>query len=145
MAFVPPTRPTPANYWTNADWWASWPGSVPAPSATFDVQLRSNTRTALGFQGQPHLPIFGLCLPPGYAWFNPVFATSEWWYYLDVWEVPAGSGNWYFASEYFTVAGGFMNSNSQATLIASHFIEGALYSTLAHWPYVPAWNFVTNF
>jgi len=142
MAFIVPTMPIQANIWSNADWWATWPGAVNTPTfADVQCQLRSSLKFATRLDQPMSLTgVEEVVLPAFTDVRYPLPSTSEWLRFTDMMEVPKNSGRYYHVIGVVDVAKGFTNEYRLAIVQPTVGWEGTEFSGgKPNWPYAPAW------
>jgi len=142
MAFVLPTFNLSVNWFAQNNWagsWAKGTGPVPPPDNTWSAQLRPPGKylSPVSFLDVPSLE--ELVLPKGTNVLLPSAVTSEWQYWCDMMEIPAGTGRYYFVVDVFDTAKGFGNEYRTAVVAATTIFESPYFNFLPNWPYAPGW------
>lgn len=140
MAFIVPTFNIQCNIWRHTQWVTTWPPIVAAPSiANQDCQLRGYTKnlTVNPFVIASNLE--ELVLPKGTDIRGPALNTTEYEFWMEVVEVPSGSGRYYLVLAVADQAKGFSNEYRSAAITPTWTYEGTVYNAYPHWPWTPAW------
>ena len=144
MAFLKPTFNLLINWWSNATWRSNGPyppgTAVPPPDATYQGQLRYPQRAPAQFSLTEGYLKADVLFDVGTDVENPVFNSSEYQYWMDVLEVPAGSGRYYFVESTEETGAGFSNEYTHCVACASWVWDGPfLQGSSPRAPYAPAW------
>lgn len=143
MAFVPPTFNLSVNHWYFSNWNPAWnkgAGGVPGPDQIFNAQLRAPKQIGLLAPNVQFPCVMELLLEYDIGINAPSPSTSEYWYWMDKVEVPAGSGMFYFVASQYWVALGFGNQYKTLVVLPTWCLDGTEFSTFANWPYAPPWT-----